>query len=126
MLAKQRERHARAGKKHKTKIYDSDPKKNRQGEAVCGDLPSRRPAKAAPSDGFHGVLAVHGQQDAHHRFRLFQAAQSPSRGLGRESGRAGQLIFFRQQRKLNISQGEPIIGGRCHVGRATAYRLLVQ
>ena len=42
--------------------YDSDPKKNRQGEAVCGNLLSRHPAKAAPGDGFHGVLAVHGNK----------------------------------------------------------------
>ena len=49
-------------------IYDSDPKKNPKAKRFCENPVSRRAAKAAEGDGFHGVLAVHGQQDAHHRF----------------------------------------------------------
>ena len=62
------------------------PNEKSQGEAVHGNLQSRRPAKAAPSDGFHGVLAVHGQQDAHHRFRLFKPHNLRRAVLGEKVG----------------------------------------
>ena len=69
-------------------IYDSDPKKNPKAKRFRGNFLPRRAAKAVEGDGFDGVLALHGQQDAHHRFRLLQAAQPPPRGLGRKSGHA--------------------------------------
>ena len=69
-------------------IYDCDPKKNPQGKTIRANLLSRSAEKAAQGDGLDGVFALHGQQDAHHRLRFVQAAQSPARGHGRKSGNA--------------------------------------
>ena len=44
------------------------------------------------SDGFNGLLHVHGQQNADHRLRFFQAAQSPTGRDGREGRNAGNLL----------------------------------
>ena len=53
-------------------IYDSDPKTNPDsGQALRNDLLPRGAKQTAQGDGFDGVLAVHGQQNAHHCVRSF-------------------------------------------------------
>ena len=49
-------------------IYDCDPKKNPKAETLRANHLSGSAATAAESDGFHRFFALHGQQNADHRF----------------------------------------------------------
>jgi len=79
-------------------------RKNPEGETFLANHVSRRVATAAQGDGFDGVLALHGQQNAHHRFLIFQAAQFTPRGHGRKCGHAGDGV------KMAIGDGSWALG----------------
>ena len=70
-------------------IYDSDPKKNPKAKRFQQISLPRGVAEAAEGDGFDRFLALHGQQDADHRVRRFQTAQSAPGGFG---GKVGTLV----------------------------------
>ena len=73
-------------------IYDCDPKKNPKAKRFAQISYLEALQTAAQGDGFDGVFALHGQQDAHHRLRFVQAAQPPARGPGRKSGNARDRV----------------------------------
>ena len=100
-------------------IYDCDPKKNPKREAVFGNFLSRRAAKTIEGDGLDGVLALHGQQDAHHRFRFFQAAQPPSRGFRRKSRNARDELILCQ--KIGFISYEVRVANGCGSSAGAAF-----
>jgi uridylate kinase len=73
-----------------------------QGETFLTHHVSRRIATAAQGDGFDGVLALHGQQNAHHRFQFLQAAQFAPRGHGRKSGHAGDGLMRNAEQGIQV------------------------
>ena len=84
-------------------IYDSDPKKNPKAKRFAQITYLEALAETAQGDGFDGVLALHGQQDADHRFRSVQAAQSQARRDGRKSRDAGDGL-----KRQSEGEGTPV------------------
>ncbi len=50
-------------------VYDSDPKKNPEREALRAHQFHRSADETSAGDGLHRLQPLHGQQDSHHRFR---------------------------------------------------------
>ena len=57
-------------------VYDADPKKNPEGQALRDASLHRSPSARAEGHGFDRDLALHGQPASDHRFRSAQARKS--------------------------------------------------